>query len=94
MGIVARARLVPGLALASHGDAAGTTAALLGGANFAVGASIAPVVGALPFAPATSMALMMAIAAGAAITAYAMIARPVRMPAFDRESQHVDSTDS
>ena len=75
---------VPGLALATHGRTAGSAAALLGGANFAVGAVVAPLVGVLPVAPATSMAVVMAAMSAAALTAYFWVARPGRIPAFDR----------
>ena len=77
---------VPGLALASHGRTAGSAAALLGGANFAVGAAVAPLVGVLPIAPAASMAVVMAAMSSAALVAYFLIARPGRIPAFDRLS--------
>ena len=37
----------PAIALNRHGDAAGTAAAVLGAAQFAIGGSVAPLVGAL-----------------------------------------------
>lgn len=75
---------VPGLALSTHGRTAGSAAALLGGANFAVGAAVAPLVGVLPVAPAASMAIVMAAMSSAAVAAYFWVARPGRIPAFDR----------
>lgn len=75
---------VPGLALAGHGDAAGSTAALLGGANFAIGAAVAPVVGVLGLLPGTSMAVVIAATSVLGLAAYLFVARPSRLPAFDR----------
>jgi DHA1 family bicyclomycin/chloramphenicol resistance-like MFS transporter len=80
---------VPGLALATHGRTAGSAAALLGGANFAVGAAVAPLVGVLPVTPAASMAIIMAAMSGAAILSYFWIARPGQIAAFDRQPQVV-----
>lgn len=50
----------PTLALARHGRAAGTAAALLGSAQFGVGAVAAPLVGLMGLSAATAMAAVMA----------------------------------
>ncbi|WP_165367701.1 multidrug effflux MFS transporter, partial [Phytoactinopolyspora endophytica] len=51
---------VPVLALAGHGQAAGTAASLIGSTNFGLGAVIAPVVGAFDTGSAVPMAGVMA----------------------------------
>ena len=77
---------IPGLALARHGRSAGTTAALLGATNFGVGALSAPVVGALGTATAVPMAAVMLVSATAALLVFVLVARPHRMPAFERDA--------
>jgi DHA1 family bicyclomycin/chloramphenicol resistance-like MFS transporter len=56
----------PAIALNRHGDVAGTAAALLGAAQFAVGGSIAPLVGALDNGTAVPMAAILVATAGLA----------------------------
>ena len=77
---------VAGLALVSHGESAGTTAALLGATNFGVGAISAPIVGQLGTATAVPMAAVMLVSAILALLAFVLVARPRRMPAFERDA--------
>lgn len=65
----------PVLALERHATAAGATAALLGAAQHGVAAAAAPLGGALPFAPATSMALIMSGALLVALLVYGVFTR-------------------
>src|SRR5699024_4879197 len=58
----------PAIALTRHGEAAGTTAALLGAARFVIGAAAAPLVGVLgndAIALSTVVAVSLAVALGA-----------------------------
>jgi DHA1 family bicyclomycin/chloramphenicol resistance-like MFS transporter len=68
--ILAAAGLVmpnsPAIALNRHGDAAGTAAALLGASQFAVGGSVAPLVGALDDGTVVPMAAILVAATGLA----------------------------
>lgn len=65
----------PVLALERHATAAGATAALLGASQHGVAAAAAPLGGAFPFAPATSMGLIMAGALLLALAVYAVFTR-------------------
>ena len=65
----------PALALSRHGEAAGTAAALLGAAQFAVGALAAPLVGLLG-TDATAMALVILGATGSALGVHLAVVRP------------------
>ena len=60
----------PALALSRHPDAAGTSAALLGAAQFGLGAAIAPLVGVLGN---DELALAMVMATGAVIALFALL---------------------
>lgn len=65
----------PVLALERHATAAGATAALLGASQHGVAAAAAPLGGAMPFPPATSMAVIMSGALLAALLVYALFTR-------------------
>jgi MFS transporter, DHA1 family, multidrug resistance protein len=64
----------PALALTRHGEAAGTAAALLGAAQFGLGAAIAPLVGAL----GAGALAMGAVVAGTMVSALAVLLVSVR----------------
>jgi DHA1 family bicyclomycin/chloramphenicol resistance-like MFS transporter len=67
----------PALALARHGEAAGTAAALLGALQFGVGAVAAPLVGLLG-TDATAMGLVMLGGTATALAVLLLVVRPVR----------------
>jgi DHA1 family bicyclomycin/chloramphenicol resistance-like MFS transporter len=67
---------VPILALANHGRNAGTAAGLIGASNFAFGAVISPLVGALGTSSAVPMAAVMAVATAGSLTAIMFVVRP------------------
>jgi hypothetical protein len=67
----------PGLVLGRHGWAAGSAAALLGCAQFGVGASVAPLVGLLGLRGDHAMALAVAGGVAGALAVYAVVVRPV-----------------
>ncbi|WP_187361472.1 Bcr/CflA family multidrug efflux MFS transporter [Phytoactinopolyspora mesophila] len=69
---------VPALALAEHGTSAGTAASLLGAMNFAVGAAVAPLVGAFGTNTAVPMAGVMAGTTALAVVAVFAVVRPRR----------------
>jgi MFS transporter, DHA1 family, multidrug resistance protein len=69
----------PALALARHGEAAGTAAALLGAVQFGVGALAAPLVGVLGTG-AVGMALVIAGGMLAANVMLLLVARPWQLP--------------
>ena len=69
----------PALALSRHGEAAGTAAALLGAAQFGVGALAAPLVGILGVG-ATAMALVVAGGMVAANLVLVLVVRPWQLP--------------
>ncbi|HEY0640251.1 MAG TPA: multidrug effflux MFS transporter [Pseudonocardiaceae bacterium] len=71
----------PALALSRHGEAAGSAAALLGAAQFGVGALVAPLVGAFGSGSALPMALVMASATGLALALLLAVTRSVDLPA-------------
>ncbi|WP_326561717.1 multidrug effflux MFS transporter [Micromonospora sp. NBC_01796] len=72
----------PALAMARHGDAAGTAAALLGAVQFGIGAISAPLVGVLGTG---SVAMAVVIAGGmlAAIVVLLVVARPEQLTDID-----------
>ncbi|MFY1696614.1 MULTISPECIES: multidrug effflux MFS transporter [unclassified Solwaraspora] len=74
----------PALALAGHGEAAGTASALLGAVQFGVGALAAPAVGML----GTGSSAMATVIAGgmlAAVVVLVVVVRPGRLPVPDRK---------
>ncbi|ROO62960.1 DHA1 family bicyclomycin/chloramphenicol resistance-like MFS transporter [Micromonospora sp. Llam0] len=73
----------PALALAGHGEAAGTASAMLGAVQFGVGALAAPVVGLLGTG---SIAMATVITGGvlAALIVLLVVVRPGRLPVPDR----------
>ncbi|WP_326550090.1 multidrug effflux MFS transporter [Micromonospora sp. NBC_01813] len=76
----------PALALAGHGEAAGTAAALLGAVQFGVGALAAPVVGLLGNG-STAMAAVITGGMLIAVVVLLAVVRPGRLPALDREGR-------
>ncbi|HLR94782.1 MAG TPA: Bcr/CflA family multidrug efflux MFS transporter [Jiangellaceae bacterium] len=70
----------PVLALYRHERSAGTAAALIGAANFGIGAGVAPVLGAFGSGSAVPMAVTMLVAASLAATAFFTLARPRQLP--------------
>lgn len=70
----------PALALSRHPDAAGTSAALLGAAQFGLGAAVAPLVGMLGN---DEFALALVMAVGAAIALFALLTAGVSDEADD-----------
>jgi DHA1 family bicyclomycin/chloramphenicol resistance-like MFS transporter len=66
------------LALAAHGQRAGSASALLGALQYVVGALVAPFVGIAGTATALPMAILIAILSLGASTAYLALARPGR----------------
>ncbi|GAB3195135.1 multidrug effflux MFS transporter [Geodermatophilus arenarius] len=69
----------PALALARHGEAAGTAAALLGAVQFGVGAAVAPLVGVLGN-DAVAMGVVVLAALVVAIAVLLLVVRPWRLP--------------
>lgn len=69
---------IPAVAMSAHGDSAGTAAALLGSAQFVVGAAVAPLVGVLGN---NALAMSTVIVGGVAATALVilLVARPWRL---------------
>jgi DHA1 family bicyclomycin/chloramphenicol resistance-like MFS transporter len=65
----------PALALARHGEAAGTASALLGAAQMGVGAVVSPVVGVLGN-DAVAMGAVMAVSAALAVAVLLAVVRP------------------
>lgn len=77
---------LPGLALARHGDVAGTAAAVLGAVQFGVGASLAPLVGLGGSITGLSMSLVIAGAAVAALLTLQVVVRPTSVEISDDNS--------
>ena len=78
----------PALALARHGDAAGTAAALVGAVQFGVGALVSPMVGVL----GNNAAAMGAVVAGGlvlALVVLVVVVRPWRLTDADTEAELV-----
>jgi DHA1 family bicyclomycin/chloramphenicol resistance-like MFS transporter len=73
---------VPAVALSAHGEAAGTAAALLGSAQFVVGAVVSPLVGVLGN-NALAMATVIAGGVLSATLVLVLVARPWRLPASE-----------
>ena len=69
----------PALALARHGEAAGTASALLGALQFGIGAVTSPVVGVLGN-DATAMAVSMGGAMLLGLLALVVVVRPWQLP--------------
>ena len=63
----------PAIALSRHGEAAGTTAALLGAARFIIGAAVAPVVGLLGN-DAVAMSIVVVVCLAVALAALVLLA--------------------
>ena len=74
----------PALALARHGEAAGTAAALLGASQFVIGGAAAPLIGVMGSGSAVPMALVMATTASLAAV---VAARTLRVTGRQRLSQ-------
>ncbi|MFK3982433.1 multidrug effflux MFS transporter [Micromonospora sp. NPDC050397] len=72
----------PALAMARHGEAAGTAAALLGAVQFGVGAISAPLVGVFGTG-STAMALVIAAGMLAAVVALVTLTRPEELSDID-----------
>jgi DHA1 family bicyclomycin/chloramphenicol resistance-like MFS transporter len=72
----------PALALTRHADAAGTSAALLGAAQFGLGAAVAPLVGVLGN---DELALAVVMTAGVVIALFALLAVGLRKPEVEGE---------
>jgi DHA1 family bicyclomycin/chloramphenicol resistance-like MFS transporter len=64
------------LAMTDHPEAAGTASALLGSAQFVLGASLAPLTGLFGHTSAFPMGVVIALAAAGALVAYGVVARP------------------
>jgi len=69
----------PALALADHGDSAGSAAALLGAAQFGVGAAVSPLVGLLGN-DAVAMGAVVVIALALAVAVLGVVVRPWQLP--------------
>lgn len=74
----------PALALARHGEAAGTAAALLGAANFGIGGIVSPLVGALGN-DAVAMAGVMAALMALSLIVLLAVVRPWRLDDLDAD---------
>ena len=72
----------PALALSSHGEAAGTAAALLGAIQFGTGAVVSPLVGVVGN-DATAMGTVMATAMALALAVLVLVVRPWRLADLD-----------
>ncbi|HEY8317636.1 MAG TPA: multidrug effflux MFS transporter [Amnibacterium sp.] len=71
------------LALAHHGEEAGTAASLLGAVNFGLAGILSPVVGLLGIASGRPMGLVMAVTAAIGIAGLWLVARPRTVPALE-----------
>ncbi|WP_216847536.1 multidrug effflux MFS transporter [Arthrobacter sp. SLBN-53] len=67
----------PAVALSRHSEAAGTSAALLGAAQFGIGAAVAPLVGVLGNSE-FSLALVMLVGSGVALVGLLTVGAPAR----------------
>ncbi|MGN7781563.1 multidrug effflux MFS transporter [Mycolicibacterium sp. 22603] len=67
----------PAVALSRHAEAAGTSAALLGAAQFGIGAAVAPLVGVLGNSE-FSLALVMLVGSGVALAGLLTVGAPAR----------------
>ncbi len=81
----------PVLALERHATAAGATAALLGASQHGIAAAAAPLGGSLPFAPATSMGLIMSGALLLSLAVFLLFTRRAlsRPPVLHGEEAHL-----
>lgn len=74
--------IVQVLALAHHGDEAGTAASLLGALNFGLAGAISPIVGVLGISSGLPMAAVMAVTLGIAILSLRILVRPRSVPSI------------
>ncbi|WP_210508533.1 multidrug effflux MFS transporter [Naasia sp. SYSU D00057] len=70
------------VALAHHGNEAGTAASLLGACNFGIAGILSPIVGLLGIGTAIPMGAVMAVTAAVAILSLWLIVRPRTVPAL------------
>lgn len=75
--------LVQVLALAHHGEEAGTAASLLGAANFGLAGLISPIVGVLGISTALPMAEVMIVTLAIAILSLWILVRPRTVPSIE-----------
>lgn len=75
--------LVQVLALAHHGEEAGTAASLLGAANFGLAGLISPIVGVLGISTALPMAQVMIVTLAIAILSLWILVRPRTVPSIE-----------
>jgi len=75
--------LVQVLALAHHGQEAGTAASLLGAANFGLAGLISPIVGLLGISTALPMAAVMIVTLAVAILSLWILVRPRSVPSIE-----------
>ena len=73
---------VQGLALANHGDEAGTAASVIGAATFGTAGILSPVVGLISTADAVPMGLVMASVVAVSIAALWLVVQPRTVPAL------------
>ena len=74
--------IVQVLALAHHGEEAGTAASLLGAVNFGVAGLISPIVGLLGISTALPMAEVMAVTLSVALLSLWILVRPKTVPSI------------
>ncbi len=75
--------IVQVLALAHHGEEAGTAASLLGAVNFGLAGVISPIVGVLGISTALPMAAVMAVTFAIAILSLWILVRPRTVPSIE-----------
>lgn len=75
--------IVQVLALAHHGQEAGTAASLLGAVNFGLAGAISPIVGALGISSGLPMAQVMAVTLAVAILSLWILVRPRSVPSIE-----------
>ncbi len=73
----------PAVALHRHGESAGTAAALLGAGQFAMGAIVTPLVGALADGTSRPIPLVMSVASLLGLAILVPVARRLRAESFD-----------
>ncbi|CAA9270098.1 MAG: Multidrug resistance transporter, Bcr/CflA family [uncultured Actinomycetospora sp.] len=83
----------PALALSRHGESAGTAAALLGAAQFGVGALVSPLVGLLGN-DAVALGISVFAALGTAVLVLVLVVRPWELADIDDDAEAVDLRDS
>jgi MFS transporter, DHA1 family, multidrug resistance protein len=72
------------LALAHHGEEAGTAASLMGAVNFGLAGALSPVIGLFGIHDAVPMAVMMVATSTTALVVMAVVVRPRTVPALVR----------